>query len=64
MTDFDTSFAKLQKRVDSIKEDRQRKWEVIKTNSPAMADFLTEMNREFGKPKSVKVRIRGIGRVL
>ena len=64
MTNFDASFAKLQKRVDDIQVERQRKWEVIKTKSPQMADFLTDINREFGKPKSVKVRIRGIGRVL
>lgn len=63
MTDFDASFAKLQKRVDGINEERQRKWEIIKTN-PEMAEFLTEINRELGKPASVKVKMKGYGRVM
>lgn len=63
MTDFEASFAKLKKRCEGIQEERQRKWEIIKTK-PEMAQFLTEISREFGKPVSVQVKIKGFGRVL
>lgn len=59
MSDFDAAYAKLQARVEATKEDRKRKWELIQNRSPEIADFLTEMNQEFGKAEQTWVVLDG-----
>lgn len=48
---------------DSEKQKRQEIWSRIKSDAPEIADFLMEINQEFGKPKRVGVWI-GKERVL
>lgn len=59
MSDFDAAYAKLQARVEATKEDRKRKWKLIQNRSPEIADFLTEMNQEFGKAEQTWVVLDG-----
>lgn len=59
MSDFDAAYAKLQARVAATKEARKRKWELIQTKSPEVADFLTEMNQAFGKAEQTWVVMDG-----
>lgn len=56
---FDQAFARLQARVDWAKQERKRKWKTIQERSPGIADFLLEVNQEFGKPAKVWVEIDG-----
>ena len=44
-----------QMRLQAEKEQRLRLWQDIQTKAPDLALFLTEMNRVFGKPASIKV---------
>lgn len=55
--------AKVQVSTDAMKQERQQIWSRIRTDAPEIADFLTEINQEFGKPKRVGVWI-GDERVL
>lgn len=58
---------KLHKREEKKPEmtatERQEIWSRIKSDAPEIADFLTKINQEFGKPKRVGVWI-GEERVL
>lgn len=42
---------------DAEKQKRQEIWSRIKTDAPEIADFLTEINQEFGKPVRTAVWI-------
>lgn len=44
---------------EAEKKARQEKWLRIQTEAPEIASFLTEINKTFGKPKSVMVQIGG-----
>lgn len=39
------------------KNEKRRQWELIKDQAPDVADFLTEVNRVFGKPAAVRVEL-------
>lgn len=41
------------------KQQRREAWARIKSEAPDVAEFLTEVSRVFGKPKSVYVEING-----
>ena len=47
-----------QMRLQAEKRQRLRLWQDIQTKAPDLALFLTEMNRVFGKPASLKVEFR------
>ena len=38
---------------------KQEQWEKIKKEAPEIANFITMVSKEFGKPKAVGVRIDG-----
>lgn len=47
----------LDDELQKAKEHRQAIWRRIQTEAPEVAELLTEINREFGKPSAVKVII-------
>jgi len=59
LNDFDVSYARLQARVEAAKSERKRKWNLIQAEAPEIADFLTEMNQEFGKAEQTWVVLDG-----
>lgn len=59
MSDFDEAYARLQVRVEAAKSERKRKWNLIQTEAPEIAKFLTEMNQAFGKTAQTWVVIDG-----
>ena len=44
-----------QEARDKAKQERAMLWHRIQTEAPQMAEFLTELNKAFGKPAKVQV---------
>lgn len=53
------AIAKIEALRAKAAKHRQDTWSRIKADSPDVAQFLTEINRTFGKPEAVRVVIRG-----
>jgi hypothetical protein len=49
--------AKRQQLVSDEKTEKQRQWQDCKDKSPEIALFLTELNKAFGKPRAVAVKV-------
>lgn len=47
---------KIKALEDKVKNRRTETWERIKTNDPALAIFLTDINKNFGKPSKLKIK--------
>lgn len=45
-----------QRNREAIKR-RKESWDMLKTEHPEIADFMSEINRVFGKPKMVIVKV-------
>lgn len=54
---------KALKRIDADKHaaanNRAAAWAKIQQTDPTLARFMTDFNREFGKPEAIKVEIDG-----
>lgn len=51
--------ATVAKGIQERKEERARQWQRIKTKDPELAEWLTEMRREFPDSKVVHLEIDG-----
>lgn len=49
--------ATRQQLVSDEKTEKLRQWQDCKEKSPKIALFLTELNKAFGKPKAVAVKV-------
>ena len=50
---------RIAEREISEKSHKAAAWERIKSESPEIADFLSDVSRIFGKPSRVNVYIKG-----
>jgi hypothetical protein len=44
-------------REQAEKTEKQRQWQDCKEKAPEIALFLTELNKAFGKPRAVAVKV-------
>jgi hypothetical protein len=44
--------------------EKRRQWELIKEQAPELADWLTDINKSFGKPAGVRVKLLVSGEVI
>lgn len=59
MSDFDRAMASLEARNEAIRRKRVNAWERIQDADPILARLLVDLNKHFGKPKSILVEIDG-----
>mgnify|MGYP000441525721 CR=1 FL=1 len=59
LTPQQVSELKLAKQMDVVDDIKKAAFVELSQVSPESAHFLSEMNRQFGKPKAVKITILG-----
>jgi hypothetical protein len=42
-----------------MSKNKQEDWKMIKEQAPALANFLVEFNKAFGKPEAMRVELVG-----
>lgn len=45
----------LERRVQEERNAKRKQWEEIQQKSPELADFMLQLNKQFGKVKLIKV---------
>jgi hypothetical protein len=63
MTDLDASLSRLNQTVakgrTAAQDERAAKWARIQAEAPELASWMKAINEVFGRPKSVRVTIKG-----
>jgi hypothetical protein len=63
MTDLDASLSRLNQTVakgrTAAQDERAAKWARIQAEAPELASWMVAINEVFGRPKSVRVTIKG-----
>lgn len=59
MTDLTASYEKIDAMRRKQSGNQRAAWDAIKSESPDVADFLTQVKAAFGKPAAVEVVIGG-----